>query len=732
MDKLQLPVELVSLVHHIELNRAGWWDVAMQRLILASMWIAGKPLTLDQITDEANRSLNTDLDRAKVESQVGHLCQVGVLQSLSGDRFKISEQSRREFEKDVEEAEQVQQRAKSRFLDTVSRYCPDLNLEKTWRAVNDDLFLPSVREMGCRFYNLIAEENIEVGDLPSFQSFLSQYPPDVSVQLQDAITDYLSCGDSDVRSYVLHYLSAFFFVEAGKLDDDTIGALAASMGKLPSFKIFADTNFIFSVLGVHANPSDAAAQTALELARQPSDRVTIQTYAIPPTIEETRKAIQWRLDELGDLLLTPNMAGASLRRPEIGGFIRRLAKEAERLGHALTAKDYFGPYVTNLIQILRAKGIEFYNADLGEYRTKQAVIDDVVTQLSYERDRYGDGAKTYEKMLHDMILWHFVRDHRPSVIESPLEAEYWIATLDYRFLGFDAFKGGTLREEIPICLHPMALIQLLQFWVPRTVEFERTLYSSWLWPLLFQGFDPEMEGTTIRILKTLARFEDVGDIPTEVLDHVLVNQALRQRISSEREIASQIELVKDALIQETRRVAEELKTARHEAKEKESQIVAREQQIRDQDQTIESQKQKMIELEQKLEASNKTQELLSSQLTGLEEKINLELKRKERGKFVVGWMISPIIAIFLIGAGMSYGLDKWFDWDFWKTAIATWGILLIIGIWLTDRKGSSSPVIAEHHIFKFFHRFRNWFLGTVVVGVLLDLCAEAIKRSFWP
>jgi hypothetical protein len=41
MEKLQLPMELVSLVHHIELNKAGWWDVAVQQLLLAAMWISG-------------------------------------------------------------------------------------------------------------------------------------------------------------------------------------------------------------------------------------------------------------------------------------------------------------------------------------------------------------------------------------------------------------------------------------------------------------------------------------------------------------------------------------------------------------------------------------------------------------------------------------------------------------------------------------------------------------------
>jgi len=32
--------EVMALVHHVELNRAGWWDKVVQRLTLAAVWLA--------------------------------------------------------------------------------------------------------------------------------------------------------------------------------------------------------------------------------------------------------------------------------------------------------------------------------------------------------------------------------------------------------------------------------------------------------------------------------------------------------------------------------------------------------------------------------------------------------------------------------------------------------------------------------------------------------------------
>lgn len=34
--------ELVSLIHHVELNKAGWWDGAIRQFILAAIWLNGK------------------------------------------------------------------------------------------------------------------------------------------------------------------------------------------------------------------------------------------------------------------------------------------------------------------------------------------------------------------------------------------------------------------------------------------------------------------------------------------------------------------------------------------------------------------------------------------------------------------------------------------------------------------------------------------------------------------
>lgn len=390
---MKLSTELVSLIHHIELNKIGWWDVAVQRLILAAIWTSKKHLTLSEILGVIDGDFQVSVDTAKTERQVKCLCQSGALQVMPGSRFKIAERSLKALESDIEESTDVQNRVRDKFADSLRRCCPVLDPDETWQEVNDHLFIPSIRAMGSRFYSFVSGDSLGIDQLAGLQDFLSRYSDDVAASLRNTIMDFMSQGDSDIRSYVLCYLQAFFFAEAGNLSDSTIEALSKSMTRPPSFRIFADANFIFSALGIHTNPSDEDAQTALELVKRLAGTVKIQLYVLPPTLEETRQAIQWRVDEYRRLELTPNLAVSSLQRPELGGFIRKLAEEAKNSGQPLSVEDYYGPYVTNLLQIVRAKGIELYNTDVSEYTMRQAVIDDMETQLAYEEERQRHGAR---------------------------------------------------------------------------------------------------------------------------------------------------------------------------------------------------------------------------------------------------------------------------------------------------------------------------------------------------
>ena len=195
----------------------------------------------------------------------------------------------------------------------------------------------------------------------------------------------------------------------------------------------------------------------------------------------------------------------------------------------LTAQEFFGPYESDLLTILRIRGVEWFNQDLAHLHIDQDVIDDMHDQEEVqERVRYR-GAKPYEANMHDMVLWHFVALERRSVVESLLEVDAWIVTLDYGFIRFDHDKRGG-KNSARVCLEPSTLVQMLQFWIPSAVSLDEALVGSLRQPLLFLPFDMESEQVTVRILNQLSRYENVNDLEVEVVAEILTNQALRNRL----------------------------------------------------------------------------------------------------------------------------------------------------------------------------------------------------------
>ena len=64
-----------------------------------------------------------------------------------------------------------------------------------------------------------------------------------------------------------------------------------------------------------------------------------------------------------------------------------------------------------------------------------------------------------------------------------------------------------------------------------------------------------------RILEALSRFENIEDLSKEAIHRILINDALRQRLSTESDEANEIEIVREALIEEERKAQVKLRAA---------------------------------------------------------------------------------------------------------------------------------------------------------------------------
>jgi hypothetical protein len=68
-----LPKEVTALVHHIELNRAGWWDKTVHRLVLAAVWLSDHTPNTDEIQATLKAQIRLSISKGKLSSVLSTL-----------------------------------------------------------------------------------------------------------------------------------------------------------------------------------------------------------------------------------------------------------------------------------------------------------------------------------------------------------------------------------------------------------------------------------------------------------------------------------------------------------------------------------------------------------------------------------------------------------------------------------------------------------------------------------
>jgi hypothetical protein len=550
-DTERLAPELVALVHHIELDKAGWWERALQSLALTALQLRAQepPLSAADICETLRDQFQIEIPDCSFDEALRALVDQGDAIEAGDARFRISDPTLLRCQAEVAGAVDLEDRVREQFQKQLSLICPSLDGTRAWNAFVQEFLIPTVKDLGAGAYEILTDRRLPVG-LSRIDDFTRQFSAEFSVDLTNFLRGFLDPSNPSVRRFVLRTLNALFVVHAGGLDKKTIERLSES-ARAFSATLFFDSNVLFSLLGLHENPADSSSRALLDLVHKLSTSVPVKLRVLPPTLDEMKRVMRASQEALLELRISPTLLQSAIAVGISGITAKYLALAAGRKQN-VAPTDYFEPYLKNLLTILHGHGVELFNEDLSKYGVEQDVIDDILERQTFEAQRYSNRAKSYEQLRHDMVLWHFVKDKRPLRPESPIDAEYWIVTADFRLLGFDAYKHRKITSDVPICMHPIALIQLLRFWVPMDEELETALFNAIRLPTVVAPIDTDAERISLQILNALSTFENIGDLPQETVTRILLNDALRQRLAAEKDISKQIELVRDALIDENR------------------------------------------------------------------------------------------------------------------------------------------------------------------------------------
>lgn len=191
-----LPTELAALVHHVELNRAGWWDKAVHRLVLAAVWLSEKPPTISEIQCILRAEFRLSLNDGKVSAATQALESQNILVRLDGAAFRIPDDKRAAFEAEIADAENATAKAKAYFGALVAELCPDLQPDATWQTFESEFLAPLIKEAGANAYHLIAGQRM-TADKKLVQRFLGRFDAKLHPALNLLVSRFLEPKNSE-------------------------------------------------------------------------------------------------------------------------------------------------------------------------------------------------------------------------------------------------------------------------------------------------------------------------------------------------------------------------------------------------------------------------------------------------------------------------------------------------------------------------------------------------------
>ena len=563
MNGRQLSPEIVSLVHHVELNESGWWKKAVGQVVKGVLWKAKTPQTTVELHKALRREVGLRLPDDVLSRQLDSLVSQGAVVKTPGPNYKLTERTFQELCETRATALAEQDACQASFFASCEHHCPELVASTAWQAFTKALS-HAIQVTGANLYHLLADGNLQK-DVDWLADFISKFALEHREGLRRVLTDFFAPGNHVCRNQVLRFLTAHFFAEAAQLRPETLKVIDSDR-KTRTIKVVLDTNFIFSVLKLHDNPADEAALSLIELAQKSHGKLDIKLYVLPSTLDEAQRVLLNQMRLVERVRTTQAMARAALTQP-LPSIARRFF-DAAALAPGLTASSFFQPYIEDLRTILRDKGISVLEAHPSVYHQRQDVVDDVLDEQRREDSELpAEKRKGYDTLLHDVVLWHAVNDRRSTNADTPFEVEYWAVSIDWRLIGFDRSKRFANRSKLPVVLHPSNLVQLIQFWVPRTQELEESLVDALRLPLFFQSFDPEDERATVKVLESISRIQNVGDLPEPTLRVILANRALRGRLRDAEASNDQVfELVREELLSVHKGVVAELEVSKQALK----------------------------------------------------------------------------------------------------------------------------------------------------------------------
>lgn len=273
MQKLSSGV--ISLIHHIKLNEAGWQEKSIQSLIISTIGNHGNnnmPISSESIFQILIGEINPNLNRHIFDSELEKLKNNGNIE-LTINGYILSDSVYADFQQQLSDQINIEEKTYNLFLNHCAIYAPHLSGKTVWEDFKEILLIPTIKSIGARTTNWISgKDQINIEDYTHYQCFIDKYK-DNQDELRKIIFDFLDFKNEFVKKYTLSLRDAYFFIQASSLDSKEVEEIYLNAKTQPNLRIFVDTNFLLTLLDLHDNPSNEATFYLLKLLDEIKNKV---------------------------------------------------------------------------------------------------------------------------------------------------------------------------------------------------------------------------------------------------------------------------------------------------------------------------------------------------------------------------------------------------------------------------------------------------------------------------
>ncbi len=534
---------LQQMCNYIAIAETKNSDESLNELILNTLvtFEEEKASSVQEVADILKTIFGVEVSNRQILNSLDHLMSSGYVQQPFGTNYILTSENRIKIKARINNAFQLQESVKTRWLEEINGRFPDLNTTILWDTLIDYLAKAFLRHGIQVAIFLDPSVEIPLEYSKSLSALLSK-----SVQsrfeekkhqedAQRAIVDFMiSVSNNRDRTKFMSECAdgaANYFSLGVSLD-----SAMQFRDKLNSINLFCDTNFLFGILDLHIHPLVDVSNHLFDSIVEHKLPIKMRCHAA--TILELKNTITYYAGILRSRNWSRAISRAAGTSRYVSGIELKYHQKNAEIG--MDVESFMRPY-NQVEELLKYKNIDIYRPlteRLTERATLEAEYQEYLKRISKE--------KLHDLIVHDVKVLDSVRTMREST-EAAL-----LVTCDYALYRFDSETSRKDKTPASVIL-PNILWQLLRPFISINRNFDKSFAETFSVPE-FRTIGSDASKACSKMLSLLATYKDFPELTaTRMLSNGMLIESLLT-VENEAEFKEKVEL---AIVSENQALLEE-------------------------------------------------------------------------------------------------------------------------------------------------------------------------------